>query len=801
MRSVFTHHRILITVIIAVALVSGCASKEEKMAKFFNKGQAEYQKGNYVEARLALKNAVQMNTKFAEAYHMLGKVELKEKNPQKAFGYFSKAVELDPDLLDAQVELGNIFLMARQLEDARSKCYYVLDKQPDHQLGRLLEAGVLLAEKKLQPARDRLENLASEGLNDPQLYLMLASIEFGEGDEADGREILLSGIKANPENIRLRDVLTALLLKTKSYEEAIAQVKEAIRIEPQNKAHKLKLAAVYWDADRKDDVQSLFHQMIAEVDKPADVQIMVADFYSKRKEMEKALAVINAGIEKEPQNLKLRLALSILQIDMRDHDGAIETLKAALAMTEEKEDPDLLKVKNQLARIYLGIGETETAKKYTDEIISINAGDVDAQFTAGQIYLREKNGINAVSAFRTVVSEKPEMLGGYLYLAQAHLLNKEKQLAIDALTNGLAVNKKAAGLRKALARIYTADEDFESAEKQLRLIIEQNPQDIRSRADLADFLFLRQKPDEAIAIYDEMITQYPEVPAGYLKLTAILRSREKTGEALAVMEKGYQTIPQSPPMLTELVKSYIKQGDYGKAIEVLEKRMKSNEKDFLANNLLGETYLTRKEYDKAKQYFEKAIALAPEWQTPHNNLARLYLYRGQTADAIKNLTSALEKNPKNAAAYMTLGKLYSASGQEEKVIGVYENALAAMPELWPAANNLAYLLAGENAGQEDLERARELALKAVAMQPERPDVIDTLGWVHYQRGEIDLAIAELEKAVSMAPDSATINYHLGLALIRANRQYEARQALEKALSQEEFTDREAAEKALSELGA
>jgi tetratricopeptide (TPR) repeat protein len=732
---------------------------------------------------------------------MLGKVELKEKNPKKAFSYFSKAVELDADLLDAQVELGNIFLMARQFEEARSKCYYVLDKQPDHQLGRLLEAGVLLAEKKLQPARDRLENLKSEGLNDPQLYLMLASIQLGEGDKAGGRDILLNGITANPDNIRLRAVLTALLLDEKSYDEAIAQVKEAIRIEPQNKVHKLKLAAVYWDADRKDDVQSLFRQMIAEDDKPADVRIMVADFYSKHKKMDKALAVINDGIEKEPQNTKLRLALSVLQIDMRDHDGAIDTLKAALTMTKDNADPDVLKVKNQLAKIYLGIGEIEAAKKYSDEIIGISAGDVDAQFTAGQIYLHEKDGIKAVSAFRTVVSERPELLSGYLYLAQSHLLNNEKQLAIDALTNGLAVNKKAAGLRKALARIYTADKDFESAEKQLRLIIEQNPQDIRSRADLADFLFLRQKPDEAIAIYDEMITQYPEVPAGYLKLAAILRSREKPEEAVAVMEKGYQTIPQSPPILTELVKSYISLEDYGKAIGVLGERLKSNEKDFLANNLLGETYLTRKEYDKAKHYFEKAIALTPEWQIPHNNLARLYLYQGQTAEAIKNLTSALDKNPKNAAAYMTLGNLYSASGQGEKVIGVYEKALAAMPELWPAANNLAYLLAGENAGQADLERARELALKAVAMQPDRPDVIDTLGWVHYQRGEIDLAITELEKAVSMAPDSATINYHLGLALIRANRRNEARQALEKALNQEEFTDREAAEKALSELGA
>jgi Flp pilus assembly protein TadD len=291
------------------------------------------------------------------------------------------------------------------------------------------------------------------------------------------------------------------------------------------------------------------------------------------------------------------------------------------------------------------------------------------------------------------------------------------------------------------------------------------------------------------------------VPAGYLKLAAIYRSREKGEAAVNMIERGLDTIPQSPPLLTELVKSYVAEGDQKKAVDLLEKRLKSNDKDALANNLFGEIHLIQKKYDDARQALEKAIETAPEWQTPHNNLARVYLVQGKTDAAIKKLTASLDKNPNNAAAYMTLGVLYGKNGQEEKMIDVYEKALDALPNLWPAANNLAYVLARDNALPSDLERARELALKAVSMQPKRPTVIDTLGWVHYQRGEIDLAIAELEKAAELAPDSGAINYHLGLALIRANRNDEARQALEKALRQEDFSDREAAEKALSELGA
>ena len=133
------------------------------------------------------------------------------------------------------------------------------------------------------------------------------------------------------------------------------------------------------------------------------------------------------------------------------------------------------------------------------------------------------------------------------------------------------------------------------------------------------------------------------------------------------------------------------------------------------------------------------------------------------------------------------------------MVAIYEKALDALPDLWPAANNLAYMLAKNDTEKGSLDRAYELALKAVKLQPGQPVVVDTLGWVHYLRGETDLAITELEKASELAPDSAAICYHLGMALLKANRLDEAREHLEKAASQDDFTEREEAQQALNSM--
>src|SRR5512136_2050601 len=101
------------------ALLFACSGPEAKKMKFYGKGKAFYAKGDYVRARLELRNAIQIDPKFADAYAMLGSVELKQGNLQGAFGAFNKATELNPLNYDAQVQLGRLFLLSGALDKAR----------------------------------------------------------------------------------------------------------------------------------------------------------------------------------------------------------------------------------------------------------------------------------------------------------------------------------------------------------------------------------------------------------------------------------------------------------------------------------------------------------------------------------------------------------------------------------------------------------------------------------------------------------------------------------------------------------
>ncbi|MBW2390671.1 MAG: tetratricopeptide repeat protein, partial [Deltaproteobacteria bacterium] len=79
------------------------------------------------------------------------------------------------------------------------------------------------------------------------------------------------------------------------------------------------------------------------------------------------------------------------------------------------------------------------------------------------------------------------------------------------------------------------------------------------------------------------------------------------------------------------------------------------------------------------------------------------------------------------------------------------------------------------------------------------DTLDTLGWVQYKLGSIDDAIESFNKALELRPDSASIRYRLGVALLKAGSGQQARTALERAIGGGSFPELDDAKAELARL--
>jgi tetratricopeptide (TPR) repeat protein len=644
-----------------------------------------------------------------------------------------------------------------------------------------------------------LEALIANGEGAPEAYLNLAAIRLRAQDTAKGTDLLRRGIEQHPDHIRLRAALVSVHVDQGELDPAIALVHEIIQRAPDQPAHRFQLAQLNWQADRHEEVAALFAEMRRSAPENDNNRIRMAQFYADRGMADQAEAILTAGIAERPDSARLHMALSRLHFANRKIDAALAAARQCLTLSRDPADPDVLEARNLLARIHLSVGDLAQAAMEADAVIVASPKNLDAQLTRGQVFLRQGDGLNAIAALRTVVAEKPENTAGHLHLAQAHLVNKENHLAQDTLAAAVRANPEDVALRHALARLFVLNQNMAGAERELRLIVAQKPGDMRVRADLGDFLLSADRADEAMAVYKEIIADAPQVPAGYLKLAQTHGRRQEWPAAVAILEEGHRMLPQSPHLLTALVQAYMAAGQSDAALDRVKGRLAQAPTAF-EYNLLGEIELTRKAFGPAEQAFAKAVAAAPEWPQASNNLARAYLAQGKQQEAMVNLRQAIARNPQNRAAYMALAYLHQQTEAYDQSRGIYEEAVAAMPDFRAAANNLAYMLAEGLGGAKDPRRALSLAEGVVQAEPEKAEYLDTLGWAYHQEGQYDLALLVLEKAISHAPDSAVINYHLGMALLKTQRPAEARERLEKAVSGDEaYPGRADAVRALDQL--
>jgi len=339
--------------------------------------------------------------------------------------------------------------------------------------------------------------------------------------------------------------------------------------------------------------------------------------------------------------------------------------------------------------------------------------------------------------------------------------------------------------------------DYRKAEEQIRKNMEDNPDDLDTKADLGDLFMAMKEYARAEALYGDIKKREPKNPYGYVKTGDLMAARDKWDRAAKEYEQAYMLNPSSPRLLELAVLAFMEMKNYQSALSLCEKKIRETPKDAVAYDLMGRVYAVQEDMRRAEASFQKAISLQPLLSAAHNDLARLYVIEGRTAEAIQKLEGTIKLNPENTGAHLSLARVYGQSGDYKKAILLYENILKKEPSLWVAVNDLAFLLSEYGNSRKDLNRALELALQARKQRPDEPAVLDTLGWIYYKKGDANTALGLIENAGGKNPRSPVINYHLGMVYQKLGKKAEAKEHLRKALqNKENFPGREEAKKAL-----
>ena len=138
---------------------TGCdwLSPEAKKAKHRDQALSYFEKGQYHEALIEFKNVTQIDPKDADVHYRLVLTHLKlggTTNLQGAFAKLSRTVELDKTNRDAQLKLGELYLLGNGPAKAREQADIALVSAPQNTEGLSLK-GRSLINKSIMPRESR----------------------------------------------------------------------------------------------------------------------------------------------------------------------------------------------------------------------------------------------------------------------------------------------------------------------------------------------------------------------------------------------------------------------------------------------------------------------------------------------------------------------------------------------------------------------------------------------------------------------------------------------------------------------
>lgn len=682
---------------------------------------------------------------------------VKEEKFKEAVIEYRNAVKAAPKDPAAHWKLAKAAIDAKDIRTAFAELRKTVELDPNHfeALGNLGE--IYLMAGKNEEATQIADKLEKSRPNDPQGY------------------ILQSG----------------LAVRAGKVDEGIAKLKKAAELDPKRIRTLLAIGNMYLLKRDRKIAQEWYDKALAAGPNSVDVHVTRGNFFFVSGERDEGEKEYRKAIELSKEKETLRIALAEHYL----YQGRMEESEKELnAVIKEMNSQKARKV---LAEIKLETGKVADAKPIVDGILKENDKDLDGKYLKGRIALAEKRMDDAKALFGDVVKQDSAMARARLYNGLTEIQQGQIEVGRKEIEEAVKLDPGNARAQLLFGEVSLRSGNLAAAEKAAHEVLRRNPSNALAAILLADSFLAKKEWTKGEQIYLSMVKQLPKNPAGYLKMGLSRKLQGKPKDAAGFFAQAVEKNPKDLTAINEYVFALTAAKDTVKAKKVLDETMAKEPKNAQLWDMAGRFAVATGKPAEAESAFMKAIELSPEFISPYYQLGVMYAAQKKFPESEKRLREVVEKNDKNIGAHVLLGMVINSQGKIAAANKEYRKVLTLSPKHPLAANNLASNLAD---GGGNLDEALKFAQIAREAAPEDPNIGDTLGWVHYKKGLVEIAYPLIADAAGKSKNNASIRYHHGMVLAKNGKKKEAAAELKAALSLDpKFHGADEAKKTLAAL--
>ncbi|MEW6267172.1 MAG: tetratricopeptide repeat protein [Thermodesulfobacteriota bacterium] len=712
-----------------------------------------------------LEQAVQADPRYAEAWNNLGWYWIVQKNWAAGAQAFSEALARKPDLVDANMGLGECRLEQGDPEGARPYLQRGFDLNRSlyghmnytvkyyQQIGRHQEGLEWLARQAVfYQAQNNLAGLAAAWSQRGKMLEAMKQNQAAAAAFQQAIDFAAAGFGPTHQQVsRHVNQLANFFFRQKDYDQAASLFQRALSIDearygPDHAQVLINLGNLiqsYWELKSYAQAEPLMRRVLSlrtRVYGPISQEVALtlsslANLYDKTGQIEKAADTYEKALPvwealKGPEDVEVATVLYFLgplQMRLNKFEAAIANMERAAAILEKTDGPESAAVTILLVRLAEAFErlrqwpQAVTMMERAVALLQKGLGENDPILPAkldhlGRLYLANGEIGKAKSIYERLVTlyerlygpEELEVARALHDLATVAIQLGETENVVEWLERSLAISQKALG--------------------------EDDPEVADVRRSLADYW--RQQGDclQAAPLYEQVLAVMEKDKKPERLGLAAVASR------LAACHYQLGAYASAEPL-------------YQKAIDIYQQDL-GPEHPFLASVLagLGQIYTKLGRFAAADPLFSRAVAIQEKAYGPDhsqlaatlNNQASLCFETGDYGRAEKLFLRSLAiqekakgpEHPDVTPNLINLAMIYNTQGDSRRAEPLYRRALAILeqahgpdhPAVAAVLNNLAhfYQALGDNERAEPLYK-RALAIREKALGPEHPDTAASLG--------------------------------------------------------------------------
>ncbi len=622
-----------------------------------------------------------------------------------------------------------------QLQEALGSVQQILRAAPEHYPSLLLAATVEAAMGSDEQAQQHLQRFLSAHPGHLFATKGLASLHLRAGRNEAATRLLAPLLAAHPDDVELLTLSGQASLQAHQYTQASDLFEKASALRPR---------------------EALLHTQVALS------RLAGGDNGRALAQLEQA-ASLDLGSQRND--------ILLVMTQLRAHDTE-KALAVALEMEQRGDNP---LIENLKGGVYLAKHDTASARASFDKALALDPLYLPALANLAQLDKAENHIDMAVRRYQAALARAPgraELMESLAGLALARGNNAD---AVAWLERAVKAHPDSLPLALHLVETYLRAGANAKALVLTQQLQASHPDNIEALSMLAQLYWINQNYPAAASAYASLAALTPSAPLPHLRLAMLSLATHDEAAAQASLRKSLALAPDLFDAQLALVNLLTSQHKFLDALTLARAAQQHQPKSPNGYKLEADVYAAQEQYSLAAIGYQRAFALAPSGAL----LIQLHgtlLHLGKGAEAEQRIASWLSQHPTDVATRLHYASSKLIANDLRGAIEQFEALLKADPDNVPALNDLAW--AYQRSGGK---RSLEYAERAYRLAPHNPSVIDTLGWICMESGNLARALPLLQQASAIAPDAGEIHYHLAMVLARTGDKRGARRELERLL--------------------